>query len=259
MDARELLAAGPEGYTAARDAEAKRRRAEGDRAGATVVKALGRPSLALWAVLAAADDEALARRAVEATDALAGAQRDAAGAGGPGSVATATAARRAAVDAVRDAAVQRLADVTDARRAAGQRDEIRLLVDRVSRHAELLGAWLDGTLRDVPDDTGFEAFADLAEIIPLHGDRPRRTVPPGRVSSSDAPVDRRAAEERERRARERARRDADAVVAAAERELAAAERELRDAEAAVREAQQQHDEAATRAEAARAARAALDD
>jgi hypothetical protein len=57
VPARALLAAGPEGYTAARDAAVKARRAAGDREGAAALKALRRPALALWAVLAAAEHE----------------------------------------------------------------------------------------------------------------------------------------------------------------------------------------------------------
>lgn len=253
MDARELLAVGPEGYTAARDAEVKRRRAQGDRAGANELKALGRPSLALWAVLAAADDAALVCAAVEATGELARAQRDAAGGGDAAAVGPATAARRAAVDAVRDRAVSRLAEATDRKRADGQRDEIRALVDRASRHPELLAAWIDGTLRDVPDGTGFDAFEDLADVIPIGRDRRRATAPVAEPPAG-APAGGREALERAQRERERERRRAKALAA-----YEAADREMTEAEVALAEAGMRRAEAARRLEEAREALDAVDD
>ena len=50
MDAEQLYRLPPEDFTAARDAEVKRRRAEGDQHGAASLKALRRPSVAAWLV-----------------------------------------------------------------------------------------------------------------------------------------------------------------------------------------------------------------
>src|SRR4051812_7809563 len=52
-DARSLLDGGPQGYVERRDALAKALRTAGDRDAAAAVKALSKPTLAWWAVLAA--------------------------------------------------------------------------------------------------------------------------------------------------------------------------------------------------------------
>lgn len=261
VDPRALLAAGPDGYTAARDAEVKRRRGDGDKAGAAALKALGRPGLALWAVLAAADGAgaALATAAVDATAALAAAQRAAARDGDAGAVAVAAAERRRAVDAVRDRAVAELAAHVDQRRAEGQRDDIRSLVDRATRHPDLLAAWLDGTLRVVPEDTGFEAFADL-EVAPRPDRPPRperrlRLVPT--PSRDDAPDDSASDGDAERARAEAtaaaARAKAKAEVAQAEQDVERAAHAAAEAERAWRAADAERERAAHRLEAARRA------
>ena len=57
MDADELYRRAPEEFTAARDAVARARRAEGDRDGAAALRALRRPSVAAWLVNRLAQDE----------------------------------------------------------------------------------------------------------------------------------------------------------------------------------------------------------
>lgn len=166
MEPRELLRVGPDAYTATRDGEVKRRRTAGDKTAATALKALTRPSLALWGVLVAAEDDALVTRAVEATAALAAAQGAAVEGRAVEDVVAATVARRRKLDDVTGAAVAAIAVLAALpARAEGQRHEIRTIVDRLSRHPELLDAWLDGTLRHVPDDTGFEAFAAFTPLV----------------------------------------------------------------------------------------------
>lgn len=74
----ELFALAPEGFTAARDALARRLRSEGDREAATAVKALRRPTAAAWAlnqVVRQHRDEVEAL--VHAGEALAEAQQEA--------------------------------------------------------------------------------------------------------------------------------------------------------------------------------------
>jgi hypothetical protein len=249
MDARQLLAAGPDGYTAARDAEVRRRRGERDRDGAAAIKALGKPSLALWAVLAAADDEALSRRAVAATTALAETQGAAVVGKGAEQIAEASAARRRALDAVSDAAVSALAKHEKAV-TIGHRTEIRGLVDRVSRHPELLDDWLAGTLRDIPADTGFDAFAAITPEPrpPLE----RASAARAKGPTASRPTERPAAAAREQRAKAtEARVSARASVRDAERELAAAERVFGEAKRALAVAEKGRDAAKRKLEAAR--------
>jgi hypothetical protein len=246
VDARQLLDAGPDGYTSARDAEVRRRRAEKDREGAAALKALVKPPLALWAVLVAANDAKLARRAVESTTALGAAQGAAVRGKGAEQIADAAAARRGALDALTDAAVTALAAHGKAvpRGVDGHRAEIRSIIDRVSRHPELLDEWLDGTLRDIPADTGFDAFAAIAPS-PQPASKPPPMTRPTRAGSKAPPaappspaVKRPSpAAERRRVDAERRRAQAEQVRATAQASVGEAEGDLAEAERAVREAQ----------------------
>jgi hypothetical protein len=251
VDARELLAAGPDGYTAARDAEVRRRKGERDRDGAASIKALGKPSLALWAVLAAADDAELTRRAVAATTSLAETQGAAVVGKGAEQIAVATAARKKALDAVTDAAASALA-AHDKAATIAHRTEIRSLIDRVSRHPELLDDWLAGTLRDIPPDTGFEAFDAMTPQS-----RPRTERAPAtraKVATAPRPAERPAAVAREQRAKaSEARARARTLVREAERDLAGADRAVHDAERALAAAEKAREAAQRRLETARQA------
>jgi len=237
VEPRDLLRVGPDAYTATRDAEVKRRRAAGDKAGATALKALTRPSLALWGVLVAAEDDALVTRAVEATGVLAATQGAAIEGRAVEDVVAATVARRRTLDDVTAAAVAAIAVLAALpARAEGQRHEIRTLVDRLTRHPELLDAWLDGTLRDVPDDTGFEAFAAFTPVAvarPAVAPATLPAIPPAAATAapaaaSDAPAVAApvaADDTMARRRRERAElavAKAHATVAKAEQDLEAA-------------------------------------
>jgi hypothetical protein len=233
VDARALLDAGPDGYTAARDAEVRRLRSERDRDAAATVKALTKPSLALWAVLAAAGDAKLARDVVATTTALADTQ-GAAVRGKPEQISRASAARRNALEAVSDAAIAALA-AHDKAVTAVHRAEIRTIIDRVSRHPELLDEWLDATLRDVPGDAGFDAFAAITPAPP----RPR-------TETAAAPLPRVAADDggaRRRAKADEARAKARAAVDDAERAVAAAEHAAGEARRALAAAEKAHDNA----------------
>jgi hypothetical protein len=254
VDARQLLDAGPDGYVAARDADVRRRRAEHDRDGAGVVKALGKPSLALWAVLAAAHDAQLARQAVTTTGALADTQGAAVRGKGAEQIAAAAAARRRALDAMTDAAVATLAahgkTVTVSHRA-----EISNIVDRVSRHPELLDVWVDGTLREVPADIGFDAFAAITPAPRARTEPAAAVAPPSASRSSrrtepDVPS---PAAERQRAKADAARAKARAAVGEAEHEMADAERAVRDAQRTLASAERARDAAARTLETARRA------
>ena len=69
--------------------------------------------------------------------------------------------RRTAIDALVERAVDALAKWDDS--AGTRRAEIRSIVDQLSRHGDLVESWLDGTLRDLPDDSlGFASFTEMA-------------------------------------------------------------------------------------------------
>jgi hypothetical protein len=261
MRPRDLLSDGPDGYVAARTAAAKAARAAGDRDLAAELKALGKPTAALWAVLAAADDEQLVRDTVTATSELAGVQA----AGDRAAIVAATRRRKELVERVIAAAVAdagRWGDV-----AGGRRDEIRRIVERLTRSPESVGAWVDATLRTLPDDAGgFSVFDGMTVASPpASAARPARsrarqgqhtveasddvlTVP------SDGPVpgpDPAPEPEPVRPDPMRVRR-ADRRLAEAERRLVAAAERLERAEAALTAATADADRA--RAAAAEAAR-----
>ena len=242
MDARALLQVGHGGYTAARDADVKRRRAEGDKQGAAALKALTRPTVALWGVLVAGGDDELVARVMDTTAALAAVQ-GAAVEGRGGDIGEATTARRRALDDATDAAVAALAaDPSVGARAEGQRHEMRALLDRLSRHPELAEAWRDATLRAVPDDTGFEAFAGLtpAPVAPRSpvapAAAPGRSPQPAAPAAPAAPAQPADDALAERR-RAKARADAEAAVARARAALERAEHEVGRARKAEDEAQ----------------------
>jgi len=245
MDARALLAAGPDGFVQARDQAVKELRAAGDKEAAAAVKALSRPSLTMWAVLQAAANERAVRALMTSTNAVQAAQlasvRDQSA---RNELNRAVDDRRRALDALTDDAVDALSRT--GKGGSAKRDEIKSALDRLSRHPDLVDSWLDATLRDVPTDTGFDAFAS-ADI----GERPVRRA----ASHQDAAVtDRnevgeaeervRAAErnvEAARRKAERARADrerADERAAAAQRADESAQQSLRDAERELVEAQE---------------------
>jgi hypothetical protein len=155
----------------------------------------------------------------------------------------ATKARKKALERLVDTAVAALGKSDSG--ADTRRPEIRSMIDQLSRHPELVDSWIDGTLRDLPeDDFGFGAFADMQ--VP---DRPGAAKPTKEKKSSradDAPVGRNeepASKPRPdgaaRAARAEEARAARKGVAAAARELAVAERGVHAAEEAVRKAEKE--------------------
>lgn len=235
-------------------------KAAGDKDLAKELHALKKPTLAMWAVVAAGDDARLIDDLFDATAALADAQAG----GDRDATVAATRDRRAAVEAVTAAAVGALRAHDPS--AEARRPEIRTMVDQLSRHTDLAGAWRDGTLRELPegDAFGFAAFTGLEMAArppreqPVPKQRALRSVP-------DAPADTRPVRDLEQERAERAaravraaeRRDAirsrertASALAAAERRLASVEELFRQAEADLAAARAEHDAAVARHQAA---------
>ena len=242
-NARLLLTESPDNYVSARTRLVKQARAEGDRASANFYQSLKRPNLSLWAVLAVGDDANAVNDIVTATAELAEIQS---GGAGSGALTAATKNRRKALEALVDRAVKALARSVGG--AEARRAEIRDIVDLLSRHPAVAGAWIDGTLRDLPDDAfGFAAFTGSidsattvkgAEVAIPRTRRAAKASKPGNDDtapprSADVAAERAARVERAQRARQ-ARQD----VAAADRQLATAERRVAAAQTAVREAEE---------------------
>lgn len=238
-DARVLLRLAPDDYVAERARLVKQARADGDRARAGFYQSLKRPTLSVWAVLAAGDDAEAVRGLVTATTALAQIQADGNVSGG---LAGATQRRRTTLEALVDRAVTALARWDSG--AGTRRPEIRGMVDQLSRHPELADAWIDATLREIPDDAlGFAAFADLPVTarsqteVPVKAQRARHTKPTPTGRSDDG-VAQRTAERAARAAQAAQARQARHDVTAAARELAAAERRVDVARSALRNAEE---------------------
>ena len=232
-DARVLLQVSPDDYVAERTRLVKLARADGDRVLAGFLQSLKHPGRSLWAVLAAGDDAAAVHGIVTATMELARIQ-----AGGSDSrvLSSATQQRRKALESVVDRAVAALAR-GDAG-AEARRAEIRGLVDQLSRHPDVAEAWIDGTLRDLPDDSwGFGAFTGVEVAAAPSSDKPSRAARAVRVRQARQDV---AAAERELKTAERAVdaarksvRDAEAALRLAEKDRAAAEQRHNDATVAL--------------------------
>ena len=234
-DARVLLDVAPDQYVAERDRLVKQARAAKDRASATFYQSLKRPTVPLWAVLAAGDDA----RAVDAVMNVTTELGDIQGASAKAPELTAaTQSRRKALETFVDRAVTTLAKWDNG--AEKRRPEIRSIVDQLSRHPELAESWVEATLRELPtSDFGFGAIADMsdAEIFkpqPKAEKRPRKSEAPPQPAAPDRGVDRAARAARADQVRQ-ARKD----VAAAVRVLTNAERRLESARAAIADAQQE--------------------
>lgn len=250
-DARLLLRQSPDDYVAERTRLVKQARADGQRDTANFYQSLKRPPLSVWAVLAAADDADAVKDVVAATNDLAKVQ---AGGSNAASLTAATKKRRTALEALVDGAVRALGKWE----AGGEprRPEIRGIIDQLSRHPELAESWIDGTLRDLPDDSfGFAAFADL-EVAESSGAAAKQAKPdkPSRRGQGVAPEPAPPSTDKADKASQRSARVAETKqarqdVTAAAREVAAAERradaargELRKAQ---KDAQRAEDELAT--------------
>lgn len=257
-DARVLLRQPPDDYVGERTRLVKLARAEGDRPRATFLQSLKRPNLALWAVLAAGDDGEAVRALMTATTELAEVQ---AGGARATALSTSTRYRRITLEALVDSAVAALARSVPS--AQARRGEIRDIIDQLSRHPDLADAWIDATLRDLPEEEfGFGAFTGGPDTTDGEADTPvpaRRAPAPRKAATprspkpaprrSSEPVDNRAARAARTQQTTQARKDIAAAVrelAAAERRVAVAQTAFDEAETELRQAEQKHDAAEQR-------------
>jgi hypothetical protein len=257
-DARVLLAVAPDQYVTERTRLIRQARADGDRPLAKFYESLKRPSVALWAVLASVADADTVNGVVSVTTKLG--ETQAAGSD-PSALQAATRDRRKVVEAIVDRSVKVLAQ-WDAG-AEKRRPEIRSVVDQLSRHPDLVEPWINGTLRDVPDDDfGFGAFADLnvatrvKEAAPAKPARSRRPERPQVEVVRDLGAERAARTGRIREARKDVSEAAHDVTAAQRRVQTArtamreAEKEARLSEDALATAERRHAKATAQLEAA---------
>jgi hypothetical protein len=245
LDARVLLEVAPDQYVTERTRVVKQARADRDKARANFYQSLKRPSVALWAALVAADADVV-HKILTVTTELGEVQ---AGGSSPADLTAATQRRRTTLEGFVDRAVNALA-MFDAG-AEKRRPEIRGLVDRLSRNPELAEAWIDGTLREMPDEQfGFGAFAGVE--VTSRGDTKSPAKAPAKASAkvpakpshraASAPPDevRNLAAERAARAQRREHaREAKQAVADAARELTAADRKVTAARTAVKDAEKE--------------------
>jgi hypothetical protein len=232
-DARVLLDVAPDQYVTERTRLIKQARADGNRPLANFYQSLKRPSVAVWAVLAAVPDAGAVDGVVAVTTKLG--ETQAAGSD-PAALKAATKDRRKVVEAIVDRSVKALARFDAG--AEKRRAEIRGVVDQLSRHPELVGAWVDATLRDLPDDDfGFGAFADLQVTTPAKKPAPAKAARPKRSVQPETDVVRDLGAERAGRA-ERVR-EARNDVSAAAKEVTAAQRRVQSARTALRDAEKE--------------------
>lgn len=248
---RALFRVSPGAYVAERSRLSKQARAAGDRALGKDLQALKRPTLAMWAIVAAGEDDRSVTDLLEVTGELAAVQ----GSGDRAATVEVTRRRKVAIESVVAAAVAALRAWEPS--AEARRPEIRTMVDQLSRHPELGQAWIDGMLRELPDTDGFgfAAFTgmgvrDLPATPPP--ERRLRSVPDLAPDTTDPDPDAdtrelERVERAEHQARERADRLARAARAVAAREarrkvdasvkeLVAAQRKVDAALQAVRDA-----------------------
>ncbi len=242
FDARVLLEVAPEQYVTERTRLVKQARADRDKAQANFFQSLKRPSVALWAALVAADADVV-HKLLSATSELGEVQ---AGGSSPADLTAATKRRRTTVEGFVDRAVNALA-MFDAG-AEKRRPEIRSLVDQLSRNPDLADAWIDGTLREIPDEQfGFGAFDGVALTPRAETTSLTKAAKPTAKSSTKAakrgePEPREdvrdLAAERAAKAKLKDQvREAKKAVAEAARELTAADRRVTVARAAVKDAE----------------------
>lgn len=206
----DLYALDPGEFTAARDALAKRLKAEGDKAAAAEVKALRRPTQAAWAVNQVVRRHPdLVDAVVEAGRALVAAQETLLGGGGRDDLRSAMAARRDAVAAATRAGV--------ALAGEAHRDAIHATFDAAATDDEAAEAVRGGRLAKELDPPS--SFALLGGF-----------TPPPEVEEEPEP-------EPEPEVDEAAVAEAEARVAAARAELDAARRRLEEATAGVESAE----------------------
>jgi len=237
VDAGELYRLAPEDFTAARDAAAKQARADGDRAGATALRALRRPTVAAWVLnTLVREDPALVDQLLELGPELAQAQ-----AGGDAAALRALGEqRRQLVGAV----VGRAVAAAGRPVAPAVRDEVASTLEAALADPASADAVRSGRLVRALAYAGFGAV-DLADAV----------APPGRTPAQPA-QSAEAAEAADRRAQRLAEAEAAAQDAAGR--LDDAVRGCRDAErahaAATQAEQDRADEVERLTEALAAAR-----
>lgn len=233
----ELYDLEPGAFVAARDQLAKRLREQGDRAGATAVRKLRRPTVTAWAL-----NQVVRRHRAEVEELLelgraAAAAQEQALSGGSADLRGALQARNDALHRVAGLAERLL----DARGSTGDR---AVLLDALSAAAgdEEVGAELLAARLDRPPEarSGLEALGSLDVALAAS------LAATGEATAPDATADERAADERAADERAAAERAADERAAAAARRAAAEERVaaaldgVRDAEAALERAREAH-------------------
>ncbi len=245
LDARALLEVAPDQYVTERTRMVKQARADKDKARVAFYQGLKRPSVALWAALVAGDADVV-HKILAVTAELGEVQ---AGRSSPADLTAATKRRRTVLESFVDKAVNALAMFDNG--AEKRRPEIRALVDQLSRNPDLADAWIDGTLREVPDEQfGFGAFDGVVLTPRDDADKPTKKAAAAksaatgspRVSSppvADEEVRDLAAERAARARRREQEREAKKAVAEAAKDLTAADRKVSIARAAVKDAEKQ--------------------
>jgi hypothetical protein len=230
---RELLDGPLDEYVARRKAVARRVREGGDRDAAKAIDGLGKPTVVMFAALRAADDPKAVRAAVDATTEVARVQT---GSGDRAALARASADRRELIDGLVGAGLA----AAGGEGGPGRADEVRAAVDLLTRHDEVLDAWLAGTLRDLPQsDAGFGSLG-LASVFADAGPAPTGTRTATSASgprSAGGRAGTRATKDAEpaapTAAQRRAREKAEKAVEKAETALSGADTALEEARAAL--------------------------
>jgi hypothetical protein len=242
----ELLALPPEGFTEARNAAARRLRAEGRRDAADAIKGLPKPAVSLWALNQLAHEQpSLVETFLRSADQL----REAYRSGGD---------IRAASSPEREAEARVVSAATDLVRAGGKKvteavlDRLRQTMRAAAADAEIASALRDGRLLREPAVPSIDellgsmpraARAPTSKSVPKSKMAPRSTA--GRQPDHEA---RRAELRDEIAVAESDASEAHSEARGAERMERAAQREWERAQKLAERAQQRRDAAARRLE-----------
>ena len=236
LDARVLLEVAPDQYVTERTRAGEAGRADRDKVRANFLTS--HSSVHRWhcgQALVAADADVV-HKILTVTTELGEVQAEGSS---PAALTAATQRRRTTLEGFVDRAVNALA-MFDAG-AEKRRPEIRALVDQLSRNPQLAEAWIDCTLREIPDEQfGFGAFAGI-EVTSRDRTKPpaKPAAKPSRRAEPTPPDEVRdlAAERAARAERREQAREAKKAVADAARELTAADRKVTIARAVVKDAE----------------------
>lgn len=220
----DLYALAPGEFTAARDALAKRLKAEGDKAGAAEVKALRRPTHAAWAVnQVVRQHPELVDAVVEAGRALVAAQETLLGGGGRDDLRTAMAARRDAVAAATRAGVA-LAGET-------HRDAIHATFDAAATDDDAAEAVRGGRLaKELDPPSSFALLGGFTPPPEVDAEEPEPEVDTAAIAEAESRLAAARADLDDAAAR---RDEAARALEAATAEVESAERAVAEAEAAL--------------------------